>query len=64
MKLFKKQIEKEILEYINENDGVFYGDIVKHFNYPANTVLKNLIQLKKQGIVIKDNDGGQFVLTK
>jgi len=59
---FRKQIKKEILDYLDENNGVFYGELVKHFDYPANTVLLNLIQLKKQGLVFKDNNGGQFKL--
>lgn len=60
MSLFKNQVKREILEYVSENEGVFFGDIVKHFDYPANTVLRNLIQLKNQGFVVKDLNGGKF----
>jgi predicted transcriptional regulator len=60
MHLFLNQIQKNIIEYININNGAFYGDMVKHFNYPATTVMRNLVELKKLGLVFKDNDGGQF----
>lgn len=62
MHLFSNQQKKEILDYIKKKEGAFYGDIVKHLNYPANSVMKNLVDLKKQGLVFKDNDGGQFKL--
>jgi len=59
---FNKQIKKEILNYIKKNDGAYYGDIVKHFDYPTNKLMRILITLKQQRKVYKDNDGGQFKL--
>lgn len=60
MQILLNQTKKEILEYIKKKEGVFYGDIVKHLDYPASSIMKNLVELKKQGLVFKDNDGGQF----
>jgi DNA-binding IclR family transcriptional regulator len=57
---FNKQIKKDILNYIKKNDGAYYGDIVKHLDYPANKLMRMLITLKQQHKVYKDNDGGQF----
>jgi len=62
MNTIENQTKQEILDYIKKNDGVFYGDIVMHFNYPKNTVLKHLLDLKEEGQIFKDNDGGQFKL--
>lgn len=60
MQILLNQTKKEILDYINKNNGAFYGDIVRHLNYPPNSVMKNLVDMKKQGLVFKDNNGGQY----
>jgi len=55
-------IKKEILDYIEKQKGAFYGDIVMNFRYPKNIVLKQLMELKEEGVVFKENDGGKFNL--
>lgn len=55
-------IKKEILSYIDQQKGAFYGDIVMNFRYPKYTVLKHIMELKEAGIVIKEGDGGKFNL--
>ena len=60
MNPFTKQIKKDILNHIKTNNGAYYGDIVEYLDYPAYSIMKNLVDLKKQGLVFKDNDGGQF----
>ncbi len=64
MNPFTKQIKKDILNYIKTNDGAYYGDIAKHLDYPAYKLMRTIITLKQQGKVFKDDNGGQFKLTK
>lgn len=64
MNIFTKQIKKDILNYINTNNGAYYGDIVEQLNYPANKLMRTIISLKQQSKIFKDNNGGQFKLAK
>ena len=56
------QVQKEILEYIEKNDGAFYGRIAQRLRHPNPLILKNLIELKMQGRIYKDSDGGRYKL--
>jgi predicted transcriptional regulator len=62
MHQISNQLKKEILDCIKKKEGAFFGDIVKQLDYSAYTIMRNLIDLKKRGLVFKDNDGGQFKL--
>jgi len=57
---YMHSIKKEILHCIEKSNGAFYGDIVRELRYPNYTVLKHIIELKENGFVIKDNDGGKY----
>lgn len=57
-------IKKEILHCIDKSNGAFYGDIVRELRYPNYTVLKHIIELKDNGFVEKDNDGGKYKMVK
>jgi len=60
--LLMHPIKKEILEYLDEMGGAFYGDIVMKLNYPKYKVLKHILELKEAGLVEKEKDGGRFNL--
>lgn len=57
-------IKKEILHCIERSNGAFYGDIVRELRYPNYTVLKHILELKENGYVEKDNDGGKYQLLR
>lgn len=61
---FMHSIKKEIMHCIEKTNGAFYGDIVRELRYPNYTVLKHIIELKENGFVEKDNDGGKYKLIK
>lgn len=61
---FMHSIKKEIIHCIEKTNGAFYGDIVRELRYPNYTVLKHIIELKENGYVEKDNDGGKYKLIK
>jgi len=42
---FNKQIKRDIVNYIKENDGAYYGDIVEHLDYPVYKLMRTLITL-------------------
>jgi DNA-binding IclR family transcriptional regulator len=53
-------IKKEILEVIEKNKGAYYGHLVREIRQPQSQILEHLLELKAEGLVYKDNDGGQF----
>jgi DNA-binding IclR family transcriptional regulator len=55
-----KQVEKEILDYIEKNDGVFFGGIAQRLRLPNKEILQHLLDLKSKGLIYKDKDGGRF----
>ncbi len=57
---YMHSIKKEILHCIEKSNGAYYGDIVRELRYPNYTVLKHIIELKENGYVEKDNDGGKY----
>lgn len=61
---YMHSIKKEILHCIESTNGAFYGDIVRELRYPNYTVLKHIIELKENGYVEKDNNGGKYKLCK
>ena len=61
---YMHSIKKEIMHCIEKANGAFYGDIVRELRYPNYTVLKHIIELKENGLVEKDNDGGKYKLIK
>ena len=64
MNPFTKQIKRDIINYIKSNNKVHYGDILKYLDYPAYKIMRTIVNLKQQGKVFKDNNWGQFKLTK
>jgi DNA-binding transcriptional ArsR family regulator len=58
----KDDVKKEILAFLNSEDGAYFGNLVMELNEDALTLLEHLIELKRQGMVYKDNDGGKFKL--
>ena len=61
---YMHSIKKEIMHCIEKTNGAFYGDIVRELRYPNYTVLKHIIELKENGFVEKDNDGGKYKLIR
>lgn len=61
---YMHSIKKEIMHCIEKTNGAFYGDIVRELRYPNYTVLKHIIELKENGFVEKDNDGGKYKAIK
>lgn len=61
---YMHSIKKEIIHCIEKTNGAFYGDIVRELRYPNYTVLKHIIELKENGYVEKDNDGGKYKVIK
>jgi DNA-binding transcriptional ArsR family regulator len=62
--LFLHPVKKEIIQNLQNSEGAFYGDIVMDLKYPKYTVLKHLMELKENGYVYKDDDGGKFYVLK
>ena len=60
----KDDIKKDILAFLNSEDGAYYGNMVMELNEDALTLLEHLIELKRQGLVYKDKDGGKFKLSE
>lgn len=60
----KDDIKKEILAFLNSEDGAYFGNMVMELNEDALTLLEHLIELKRQGLVYKDSDGGKFKLNE
>lgn len=58
------KIKRDILHYLKTHNGAYFGDIVQHLDYSANKLMKTIIALKQKGKVFKDNNGGQYKLTK
>ncbi len=56
----KKDVKKEIMEHLENNDGAFFGGIAMKLRYPNITILKNLLELKSNGLIYKDQDGGRY----
>lgn len=54
------KIKKEILEFLDSEDGAFYGNLVMELDEDTLTILEHLIELKKMGLVYKDHRGGKF----
>ncbi len=59
-----KQVEKEILDYIEKSDGDFFGGIAKRLRRPNGEILHHLLYLKAKGLVYKDKDGGRFKIAR
>lgn len=57
-------VKRRIMRQIKNNEGVFFGDIVRLTKYSTQTVMKHLMDLKERGYIYKDDDGGRFKLTK
>ncbi len=57
-------VKKEILECLETPNGVFYGDIVRELRHPSNTILKHIMELKEDGYITKENNGGRFKLVQ
>lgn len=57
-----KKINKEILEFLETSHGAYFGNLVMELNEDTLTLLEHLIELKRQGLVYKDSDGGKFKL--
>lgn len=60
----RKKIDKKILEFLKSSDGAYYGNLIMELDEDTLTILEQLISLKKQGLVYKDNDGGKFRVKK
>lgn len=56
----RKKIDQKILEFLKSSDGAYYGNLIMELDEDTLTILEQLISLKKQGLVYKDNDGGKF----
>ena len=57
-------VKREILQCLESPDGVFYGDIVRELRHPSDTILKHIMELKEDGYITKDNNGGRFKLAR
>lgn len=55
-------VKREILKTLLNEDELFYGDIVKRTGMEQNTVLRNLIELKQEGVLIKNKKPSTFTI--
>ncbi|MDT8393262.1 MAG: hypothetical protein RQ761_05435 [Bacteroidales bacterium] len=56
----RKKINKKIIEFLKSTNGAYYGNLIMELDEDTLSILEQLISLKKQGLVYKDNDGGKF----
>lgn len=61
--LYINTVKKEILECLEAPNGEYYGDIVRKLSHPSNIILEHIMELKENGYITKDSDGGRFKLT-
>lgn len=54
------KVKKEILEYLEKNRGAFFGRMAMGMDYPNRVIMEELIELKNEGLVYKDKDGGRY----
>lgn len=59
--LFFHPLRREILNLIENSNGVHFGDIVKNMQRSSSTILRHIIELKKDGFVTKEEQGGKFI---
>ncbi|MFO7657967.1 MAG: hypothetical protein R6W78_12970 [Bacteroidales bacterium] len=65
MKMKKNEIQKDIIKMLSDKKECAFGTLVKELNYSYNEILKNVIELKRKGIIIKpDKHGGNYMLPK
>jgi len=57
---YANSVKKEILQHLESSDGAFYGDLVRTLNHSSETILKHIMELKEDGYITKDADGGRF----
>ena len=55
-----KKTKQEILDFLQTQNGAYYGDLVMELDSDTLTILEHLIELKKMGMVYKDHRGGKF----
>ena len=55
---------KKIIRLLKENDGLYYGDIIRSLGGDPHTVIQALIDLKNKGIVSKCEPDGKYYLTR
>jgi predicted transcriptional regulator len=60
---YLNSVKKEILQCLESPNGVFYGDIVRKLKHPSDTILKHILELKDDGYITKENNGGRFKLS-
>ncbi len=61
---YLNSVKKEILQCLESPNGAFYGDIVRELRHPNDTILKYIIELKDDGYITKENNGGRFKLAQ
>lgn len=64
MKMEKNEIQKEIIKVLRDKKECAFGTLVKELNYSYKVILKNVLELKRQGEILKpDKHGGNYVLS-
>ena len=59
--LFLHPLKREILHLIENSNGAYYGDIVRKMKRSSSVVLKHIMELKQDGYLKKDRQGGKFL---
>ena len=59
--LFLHPLKREILHLIENSNGAYYGDIVRQMKRSSSVVIKHIMELKQDGYLKKDQQGGKFI---
>ncbi|MFW5760886.1 MAG: winged helix-turn-helix transcriptional regulator [Bacteroidota bacterium] len=56
------QIKQQIIELLKEKGNLAFGDLIQELSLPYEAVLKNVLELKRQGLIEKRQENGHFAL--